>query len=134
MTLQTHWFGVSLANTATEWQGDTIAMPIFRAPPTLQGGGVTIIDAFYWDAAAGGAGTAFSLSLLNYGTAGTASAGTVAAPIGGTADPFAAGVPKQFVISNGFIAAGEYVFLYKDETNSSDPARGFVGGHYQMGE
>jgi len=122
---------------AASWAGDNVQQRILRAPNAEDGGGLTILRAYAVNEAATGAGTAFSLSLHNYGTAGTAikaDGGTVAAPIGGTADPFAAGVPKAFVLSNAYLAAGEWLVLDKRETNSSDPTRGVVVIDYLLGK
>lgn len=123
---------------AASWAGDNVQQRILRAPNAEDGGGLTIVSAYAVNEAATGAGgTAFSLSLHNYGTAGTAIkavGGTVAAPLGGTADPFEAGVPKAFVLSNAYLAAGEWLVLDKQETNSSDPTRGVVVIDYLLGK
>lgn len=123
---------------AADWGGDDVACPILRAPDAEDGGGLTILSAYAVNGAATTSGTAFALALHNYGTAGTAikagAAGTVAAPIGGTADTFAAGAPKAFTISNAFLAAGEWLALVKTEENSSDPTRGVVVLSYVMGK
>ena len=128
---------IPLPDTATGWQGNNVTGHIFRAPPTGFGG-VTLVAASYVDAAAGGAGTAFALALENWGTAGTAiksgAAGTVAAAIGGTGDPFVASTPKNFTLGNPVLAAGEWLVARKTETNSSDPTRGVLVLQYVMGE
>lgn len=126
-----------LQDTANGWQGNDKTGHIFSAPSDTLGGGITIVGAYAVNAAATTSGTAFSLQLENWGTAGTAikaTAGTVAAAIGGTADVFAAGTPKAFTISNAFVDAGEYIVLRKSETNSSDPTRGVVVIQYLMGK
>lgn len=128
---------VALPNTATDWQGDDVVGHLFRAPSSDHGGGITILAAYAVNGAATGAGTGFSWQLENWGTAGTAiksgSAGTIAAAVGGTADPFAQDTPKAFTISNAFVDAGEWVVIRKDEDNSSDPTRGVVSVHYVLG-
>ncbi|MBN1967532.1 MAG: hypothetical protein JW910_22950 [Anaerolineae bacterium] len=123
----------NLANTASDWQGDTVLGHILKAPAAGAGGAITILSAYAVNQAATDSGTSFALSLLNYGTAGTAVEGTVASGIGGTADAWEAGVPKEFTISDGKLEAGEWLVLYKDEENSSDPTRCSVIIEYVMG-
>jgi len=124
-----------LANTANDWQGDTVVGHVFKAPEAADGGGIYILRAYYIDQAAHGAGTAFILRLVNYGTAGTLSEGTIGT-VGGTADPVAAGVPEAFTLTAAqqYVDAGEWVVLEKDETNSSDPTRGCVVIEYLIGQ
>lgn len=117
---------------STDWAGDDVSMRVLRSPDLEQGGGITIIGAYVVNEAATGAGTAFSLSLQNFGTGGTAVAGTIST-VGGTADPFAAGVPKSFEITNGYLAPGEWLVVNKREDNSSDPTRGVLVIQYLMG-
>jgi len=126
-----------VALSSTDLAGDNVQMHVMRAPNAEDGGGLTILRAYVVNEAATTAGTAFDLALHNYGTAGTAIkavGGTVAAPLGGTADPFAAGVPKAFVLSNAYLAAGEWLVLDKQETNSSDPTRGVIVIDYLLGK
>ena len=128
---------IPLPDTATGWQGNNVTGHIFRAPST-DFGGVTLVGASYVDGASGGAGTAFSLQIENWGTAGTAiksgAAGTVAAALGGTGDPFLASTPKNFTLSKPILGGGEWLVLRKAETNSSDPTRGVLVLQYVMGE
>lgn len=122
---------------AADWDGNNKVMPVLRAPNAEDGGGLTILRAYAVNQAATTSGTAFSLALHNYGTAGTAikaAGGTVAAAIGGTADAFVAGKPKAFVLSNAYLAAGEWLVLVKAETNSSDPTRGVLVIDYLLGK
>lgn len=125
---------VPLADTASDWQGGPVVANVFKAPSSTYGGGITILRAYATNQAATGAGTGFALALLNYGTAGTAVAGTIAAAIGGTGDPWAAGTPKSFTISDGEIDADEWIVLSKTETNSSDPSRCYVVIQYVDGQ
>ena len=121
---------------ATDWAGDDVHGAFFRAPDDGSGGGVTILGAWAVNAAATTAGTGFGIAIHNYGTAGTAikaSGGTVAVEIGGTADPWAADTPKAFTISQAFVDAGEWLYIDKQETNSSDPTRMVVVLQYVMG-
>lgn len=128
---------VALYDAASGWQGDDVTGHMFRAPSDAHGGGITILAAYAVNGAATGAGTGFSLQLENWDTGGTAiksgSGGTIAAAVGGTADPFAENTPKAFTISNAFVDAGEWVVLRKNETNSSDPTRAVVSVHYVLG-
>jgi len=119
---------VPLYGGATDWQGDDVHMHIYKAPDADEGGNVQVLSAWAVMAAATGAGTSFSLALHNYGTAGTAVEGTVAAAMGGTADAaqWAADTPREFTISDGDLNAGEWLVLDKQEDNSSDPTRGIV--------
>lgn len=122
---------------AADWAGNDITQRILRAPDAGDGGGITLLRAYAVNEAATTAGTAFALQLENHGTAGTAikaSGGTVAAAIGGTADVFAAGVPKAFTLSNAYLAAGEWLVLRKTEEQSSDPTRGALLVQYVMGK
>lgn len=128
---------VIVALSTTDLAGDDVQMHVLRAPNAGDGGGLTILRAYAVNEAATTSGTAFSLALHNYGTAGTAikaSGGTVAAAIGGTADVFVAGVPKAFTLSNAFLAAGEWLVLDKQEDNSSDPTRGVLVIDYLLGK
>ena len=127
---------IELPDVANGFQGDDVVGHIFPAPSDAHGGGITILAAYGVNAAATGAGTGFSLQLENWGTGGTAiksSGGTIAASLGGTADPWAASTPKTFTISNSFVDAGEWVVVRKNEINSSDPTRAVVVIHYVMG-
>lgn len=124
---------IALPDTASDWQGDDKVANIFKAPSAALGGAIKIVRAYAVNQAATGAGTGFSLTLLNYGTAGTAVAGTVSSELGGTGDPWAAGTPKAFTISDGDLDADEWLVLRKDETNSSDPSRCMVVIQYLHG-
>jgi hypothetical protein len=119
-------FVVSYALSTSDWVGDAVYGHVMRAPTNAHGGGVTILEAWVTNAAATNSGTAFSLELQNWGTAGTAAkstGGTVAAAVGGTASAFTANLAKAFTLSYPYLDAGEYLVLKKGETNSSDPTR-----------
>lgn len=124
---------IPLPDTANDWQGDTKVANLFKAPSQALGGAIKIVRAYATNQAATGAGTGFSLTLLNYGTSGTAVAGTISDALGGTADAWAAGVPKAFTITDGDVDADEWVVLLKDEENSSDPTRCVVVIQYLHG-
>lgn len=133
-TLDVHILTVPLS--VDDWAGNSVTQRILRAPAAGQGGGITLLAAYAVNEAATTAGTAFALQLENHGTAGTAikaSGGTVGS-VGGTADLFAAGVPKAFALANARLAAGEWLVLRKTETASSDPTRGSLNIHYIMGQ
>ena len=131
--METHDVVFNLDDTASGWQGDAVVGHVMKAPSAAHGGALTLLSAYFTNQAACNAGTAFSVILLNYGTTGTVNGGTVAAAIGGTADPFAAGTPKAFTLSSPKLAAGEWLVLRKNETNSSDPTRGALTIRYALG-
>ena len=117
--------------------GDDTSIYALKAPSAALGGGLRILDAYAVDDAATTSGTSWAVALHKYSSAGTPAVnGTIAAAVGGTADPFAAGVPKQFTISDtyGFLDAGEWLVIEKTEDNSSDPTVGVVVVHYVRGK
>lgn len=125
---------VSIPLGTSDWVGDDAVGHIMQAPSDAQGGGLTILSASIVNAAATGAGTGFAFQIENWGTAGTAVAGTIAAAVGGTADPFVANTPRSFAISSAFVDAGEWIVARKTETNSSDPIRGVLVLQYVIGK
>lgn len=120
--------------TAAEWVGDDTTAHWFRAPSTDDGGGVSITEIYGVNGAATGAGTGFALQIENWGTAGTAMEGTVMSSMGGTADPWAADVPKAGTIVDSYVGAGEWVVIRKNETNSSDPTFGVLSAVVMNGK
>lgn len=134
MSQETYCISFQLPDTATGWQGNSVVGHIFKAPAAADGGGIKILRAYVVDAAATSSGTAYTLSLYNYGTAGSSVEGTIGT-VGGTADPLSASTPKAFTLTAAqtIIDAGEWIVLGKAETNSSDPTRGCVVIEYQMG-
>jgi len=68
-----------------------------------------------------GSGTGVALTLLDYGTAGTAAEGTVSSALGGTAITWTAATPKNFTISEGTMDAGDWLVLKYDETGTVAP-------------
>lgn len=126
---------VQLANTATDFQADQVKMHVMKAPEAADGGGIFILRAWAINHGADqGAGTAFILNLYNYGTSGTAVAGTIGT-VGGTADPLGNGIPEAFTLTEAqrIVDAGEWLVVEKDETNSSDPTRCTVIIEYLLG-
>lgn len=99
--------------------GDTKELVVLRAPSDALGGGLRVKWAYAVEMASGqAAGTAYALSLHKFSAAGTpALNGTIAAPVGGTTTPLAAGVPQNFTIDAdySFVDAGESVTVYYDE-------------------
>lgn len=115
------------------WDGDGVQALVMKAPTSAHGGAIRIVDAYFVNGAATGAGTAFSIRLQNRGTAGTATATNISAALGGTGDVFVAGTPKQFSITDPVLEAGEWLGIIKNETSSSDPTRAVLVVHYLMG-
>jgi len=115
------------------WDGDGVTALVLKAPTSALGGAIRIVDAYFVNGAATGAGTAFSIKLTNRGTTGVASATDVSASLGGTGSVFVANTPKQFTITDPVLEAGEWLGLIKNETNSSDPTRGLLVVQYAMG-
>lgn len=134
MSQEVYTVSYQLYDAASGWQGDAVYGNVMKAPAAADGGGIKIIRAYAVNHAATTSGTAFALALYNYGTGGSAVAGTIGT-LGGTADVFVAGVPKAFTLTAAqqIIDAGEWIVLGKTETNSSDPTRCSVIIEYQMG-
>ena len=86
---------------------------VWRAPVACE-----VKSAYISAQAAQAAGSAGEYTLLNYGTAGTASEGTVVSTMGGTAaaSRLSALTPATGTISEGTMAAGEYLVLDYQET------------------
>lgn len=109
--------------------GDDENINALVAPSLALGGGLRIKYGYAVEEAAGqGAGTAYALSLLKYDSGGTL-AGTIAASVGGTAAPLAAGVKQAFVIDEeqAFVKAGETVKIaYVEQGATTNPVRGSV--------
>lgn len=91
---------------------------IMKAPSAL-----TILDAYMTSENALGAGTAITLSLLNYGTSGTAAEGTIAVANG---TGLAANVPLAATLTAAqqYVDSGEWLVLDYAET----------GGGWQSGD
>lgn len=83
-----------------------------KVPAAAYGGGATVTAVEAFNGAATGSGTGVSIDVLKLSSAGTPAVnGTVVLGLGGTADPFAAGVPKRasLTASSCKISAGEYL-------------------------
>lgn len=81
-----------------------------------------------------GVGTAFTLRLLDMGTAGTAIGGTVSATLGaaGTGD-WTANIPRAFTISEGTLTGGHYLAVIYDETGTVAPKNITIGWEWVGG-
>lgn len=108
--------------------------PLFKAPGDAIGGGITIQEAWFNNAAATSGGTTFTVQLLRYSSAGTpALEGTITAALGGTTDYWADNVPKEFTISDDYVDADEWVFLKYTEQTAGNPTRAHLTVMYEMG-
>lgn len=127
-------------NTVTVALGDPAGndkqLFALQAPSDAHGGGLTIVDASIVNGAATTSGTSFSLALHRYSNEGTPAVnGTIAAAIGGTATPWAAGVPQNFTLDADytFVDAGEWVVLQYNEQTAGNPTNATATIHYVMG-
>lgn len=80
-----------------------------------------------------GNGTGIALTLLDYGTAGTAVGGTVSSALGGTTVTWTACTPKTFTISEGTMDATDYLCVHYDETGTVAPLNVTIGVAYAVG-
>lgn len=80
-----------------------------------------------------GDGTGIALTILDYGSAGTANVGTVSAVLGGTTITWTTDVPKEFTISEGTFTGGHYLALKYDETGTIAPLNITFGINYVEG-
>lgn len=103
---------------------------LWRAPAACE-----ILRAYAITDATQGAGTAGSLALHIYSSAGTpALAGTVAAAVGGTAAPLTADVPSAYTISEGTLAAGQWLVAdYQEDNDWSGGTQIMIVWDYVLG-
>ena len=80
-----------------------------------------------------GNGTGVALTLLDYGTAGTANIGTVSSVLGGTTVTWTATTPKAFTLSDGTLGAGKWLYCYYDETGTVAPLNIDIEVHWVVG-
>lgn len=110
---------------------------ILKAPTDAHGGGLRLLAASAVEQASGQtSGTAYALQLLKYSSAGTPAVnGTIAANIGGTASPLAAGVPQAWTLDDDytFIDAGESVVVKYSEQNTTNPTQCSIIVEYLVG-
>ena len=94
---------------------DNKQIHLFRAPANQP---VEILSAYLTVQNAQGSGSAGAFELQDWGTAGTAVEGTIAAAVGGTAASarISAATPEAYTISEGTIDGGDWVVLDYQET------------------
>lgn len=102
--------------------GADATIPIWKVPSRYTKIEILAANAVCDTSVVDGVGTAFTLRLLDYGSAGTAVAGTVSATLGaaGTGD-WTANTPRAFTISEGTMDAGDWLTLKYDETGTIAP-------------
>jgi hypothetical protein len=98
--------------------------PIFKIPAGF--GGVSVVSANVVGSAAGTS----SLHLVDLGTAGTATAGTIAT-LGSSV--YVAGVPKAFTVATAYVAEGHWVGVLETNVGAA-PAITIVDVAYLMGK
>lgn len=112
----------------------TALMPLVVAPTVGQGGGFTLLAAYFEAGAATGAGTAYTLELVHGGYRGTVLGGTVGAAIGGTASVFAADTVYAFTLSGTLtFAAGDSLSIRKVASGVNQSPAGVVVLHIMQG-
>lgn len=110
--------------------GGTVIYPVLKAPSAAQGGGLTVLGAEVWPKTATGAGTAWTLELVNGGALGTVLGGTVGSSVGGTASPFSANTKYAVTIvttSNiNMIPADSYLSVKKTQQGATSAPDGVL--------
>lgn len=117
--------------------GDNKQLFLLKAPLDAVGGGIRLVGAHAINTAATGSGTTFTYQLLKYSNAGTPAVnGTVSDILGGTADPWAANVPKAFTLDADytFLDAGEWLVLDYQEVTNGNPTLSSIVVQYVMGK
>lgn len=136
MSMDTRVTTVILPTTAA----DQACFHVLKAPTDALGGGIRIVAASAVETASGQtSGTAYALQLLKYSNAGTPAVnGTISsANIGGTASPFAAGVPQAWTLDDDYTfldASESLVVKYSEEGAASNPTQCSVNIHYLLGK
>ena len=129
-------FGYDNARTDTVVLSDPGAsgtFPIWRAPSRATK--VEILSAWaVCDTAIAGVGTAITLTLLDRGTAGTATATSVSVALGaaGTGD-WTAGTPRAFTISEGTLDSTDYLCVGYIEAGTIAPKNITIGIEWVSG-
>ena len=123
-------FGRDIQHTVSVVLSDPTAdstPPIWRVPSEITK--IEILEG--WASSATlvtlGEGTGIALTLLDYGTAGTAVEGTVTSALGGTTITWTANTPKEFTISEGTLDANDYLMVKYDETGTVAPLNITIG-------
>jgi hypothetical protein len=80
-----------------------------------------------------GSGTGVALTLSDYGSTGTAEAGTVVATVGGTATTWTKNVPVALTVAEGTMDASDYLVCKYDETGTVAPLNITLGFTYVSG-
>lgn len=115
--------------------GDDKVVPLFKAPAANVGGGITLVSAEAFNSVAlAGAGTTFTLTLINMGADGTGNDGTIAPAIG-SATQWAALTPQAWVLdaTEKLVDAGEWIGVHYHELNSANNSIVRIAMQYQMG-
>ena len=82
-----------------------------------------------------GAGTGIALTLLDFGTAGTANLGTLTSVLGGTAVTWSKNTPKAFtLVSAPQMSGGRYLKVKYDETGTIAPLNITIGWNWVNGK
>ena len=86
-------------------------------------------------AIASAAGTGIALTLLDFGTAGTANLGTLTSILGGTGHAWVAGAPQAFtLVSAPQMSGGRYLKVKYDETGTIAPLNISIGWNWVNGK
>ena len=115
--------------------GGDDTMFVYRAP--VNGGGRRLIGASFVNFATTSGGTTFTLTLHKYSNAGTPAVnGTLSAALGGTADYWADGVPKDFTLTDAqcFLDAGEWLAVVYAEQSTGNPTNGLLNLEFGPGK
>jgi len=124
---------ISTATIPADLGGNDKKVALFKVPSGY--GGVTLVDAWAHNSATlAGAGTTFTLTLINMGTTGTASSGTIGAAIG-SATQWTAYTPQAWTLdgTEKYVDAGEYIGVHYHELNSANNTIVQVGIAYLVG-
>lgn len=125
MAVDTYSFHARMSNiTVNIGNGNSINSFLFRANQAVTINGAWIVEPYTPTTA----GTAWACQLLRYSSASTpVLLGTIGPSLGGTANLFAAGVPKIFTINNAHavIERGEWVVArFTVNNGNATPSKG----------
>jgi len=114
---------------------DDIKVPLFKAPPAANGGGITLVQAQAHNSAATSSTVSFTLALVNLGSTGASVAGTIGAAIGGTTSHWAVRTPKAWTLdaTEKFVDAAEWVGVHYNEINAGNNGVVHISITYLMG-
>ncbi len=110
-------------------------IPLFKAPAAAKGGKIKLVQANAHNSAVTSGTAAFSLTLVNLGSGGTVSAGTIGAAIGSTASHWAVRTPKAWTLDDteARIDAGDWVGVHYLEIGGGNNSVVNIDIAYQMG-